>query len=568
MSAILRLKSIPAVLIIIVLGILIYAHSIGNAFIGDDNPQIVENPMLHSLDNIGSFFTSSTFDNGGALTGVYYKPLMTTSFAVIYSLFGANPTPFHIFQIAIHILNAILVFYIFKYFFSKNLSLFLALIFLVSPINSEAVLYIAALQDTLFLFFGLISLITLQKTKSEWAVILSALFLFLALLSKETAILFVPITLIFSWFYQRKRLIFLVPAAALVTVIYGYMKFKAVGLFPSSVYSPAPIAHLPVAERLLNIPSLIWFYLHVFFFPIHLASSYHFYITGLDFTRFFLPLILSIIFFGGLFFLGFRLKDKSIEKVFWFFLIWFILSLGLHLQIFPLDQTAAERWFYLPSVGILGFLGALIANFHLKNQKLVLAAAIVIIGILSLRTFVRTLDWKDEFTLDSHDIQYSKEAYELEGVLAYLYLQQGKTDEALAHAQRSVQLFPYITNYNNLGLAYLQKGDIPNAEAAYKKAIALAPYYLPYQNLSGLLMAYGDPKEAEQFNEKALARFPNNADLWLYQAIIKYKLNKIDEAKQASVRAYSLRQDSQTGYLYTRLENNQPLELNFNTKMK
>lgn len=136
-----------AIMLIIIAGILVFFNGISNSFVGDDEAQIIENRLVHSVRNIPSFFAGGTFYNGGAqqLVGVYYKPLLNTIFSFIYTFFGPNFLAFHFFQIILHIINVCILFLFLKHFFGKSLSLILSLIFLVHPINNESVFYISAL---------------------------------------------------------------------------------------------------------------------------------------------------------------------------------------------------------------------------------------------------------------------------------------------------------------------------------------------------------------------------------------------------------------------------------------
>jgi hypothetical protein len=67
-------------LVFAIIGIITFIVCINNPFQGDDITQIVKNLPVHFIQNIGYFFTSSTFYNGQDLVGTYYRPLMTTSF--------------------------------------------------------------------------------------------------------------------------------------------------------------------------------------------------------------------------------------------------------------------------------------------------------------------------------------------------------------------------------------------------------------------------------------------------------------------------------------------------------
>src|ERR1700722_16452791 len=158
------LTTFKAIHWIVIVGLIVYCNSLFNGFIMDDTWQIVNNSIIHSLTNIPLFFSGSTFDMGEAqmLAGNYYKPLMSLYFSILYTFFGATPFPYHLVQLILHILNSIFVFLLFKKFFTRPLSLFLSLIFLVHPINQEAAIYAADIQDILYFLFGIIALLIMS----------------------------------------------------------------------------------------------------------------------------------------------------------------------------------------------------------------------------------------------------------------------------------------------------------------------------------------------------------------------------------------------------------------------
>ncbi|MBI4009241.1 glycosyltransferase family 39 protein, partial [Candidatus Roizmanbacteria bacterium] len=199
-------KSSKYLFFLIIISFLVYFNSIFNGFVWDDEEQIVNNSFVHSIVNIPTFFKNSTFNPAGAekLPGLYYKPLMTSLFSIIYSLFGPHPFYFHSIQIILHIINSILVFLIFKHLLKKEkLSLFLSLIFLLHPINSETVLYISALQDILFFLFGSLALLIITKKTTIQYVLISSTLLLFSLLSKETAVLFVITVFLYLIFFKK-----------------------------------------------------------------------------------------------------------------------------------------------------------------------------------------------------------------------------------------------------------------------------------------------------------------------------------------------------------------------------
>ncbi len=190
------------ILIISLIGFFIFLPSLGNGFVWDDEEQIVNNTLIHSISNFPVFFSGGAFNSGGTgnLLGSYYKPLMTLSFSILYSLFGSTAFFFHLFSLTVHILSAIIIYLIFSYFFDKNKSFILSLLFLIHPLYSEVIFYAANFQDVLFFFFGSLALLLTIYKKNKQSLplcgkLLITLLLLCSLLSKETGIIFVIITL-------------------------------------------------------------------------------------------------------------------------------------------------------------------------------------------------------------------------------------------------------------------------------------------------------------------------------------------------------------------------------------
>jgi len=165
-----KIKTSELIIFLILIGFLVYLPSLFGRFVWDDEEQIVNNILVHSAKNIPLFFKGSTFNTGGTgnLNGVYYRPLMMVLFSFIYQIFGSQAFFFHFVQIALHISVVIVLFLIFKKFFKKKIAFILSLIFLVHPANVESVSYISAIQENLFVLFGLLSLyISIKKHNNK-----------------------------------------------------------------------------------------------------------------------------------------------------------------------------------------------------------------------------------------------------------------------------------------------------------------------------------------------------------------------------------------------------------------
>jgi tetratricopeptide (TPR) repeat protein len=531
----------------------------------DDTQQIVNNPVIRSLGNIGTFFNGGTFYAGTSekLAGVYYKPVTNTVFSFIYTYFGQNYTAFHAFQISLHILNACLFFLFLTLYLKKPLSLFLSLAFLVHPINSEAVFYISAMQEVLYFAFGIVGLLILADNRMEKYYYLTAPCFLLSLLSKETGVLFIVMAIFYLWFFRRKHLLLLSGFSGILFFSYLILRWHAVGIFVKPAI--VPINYLTVSERIVNIPSIVFLYIKTFTFPLNLASSYQWAFTQIDTIHFMVPLIVDVIFLGILGYAAVSLHQKSPKKyfrLFLFFSIWFFIGLFLISQIIPLDATAAERWFYFPIVGLLGMIGVTIETFGLTlARKRAIVIFIVIIVLLSIRTIIRSFDWRNQFVLDLHDVAVSPDSFDLENGVGVMYLYQGKLDKAQQHIEKSILLFPNFQSYNNLGIVHFKQGKYQEAKDAYMKSIQLSRSYQAYENLAIVGLISGDPNLNADFIRSSLKKYPQSTKLCTALALQEYILKQTDAARTTITKCYKTNQNVEMKNYYDIITNGKPLDL-------
>ena len=539
-----------SIYIILIIGLCLYFYSLFGKFLWDDEEQIVNNSYIHSISNIPEFFLGSTFNTGGAgsLTGIYYKPLLITLFSVIYSIFGNNSFFFHLFQLSLHIINSVCIFIIFNYFFNKIIikeikylkrfgiwiSFFGAILFLVHPINVESVVYISASQEVLFFTFGIMSFMFLILNKENIKVfnvefnsyLLSGIFVLFAFLSKETGILFFIINIMYIFVFQKDRFKKFIYYFVSTLSIYIILRFfiARIGLRGKGI---TPIMQLSFFERLINIPKVIFFYFKTFFYPRYLLISQNWIVEKINMKDFYIPFIIIITIFSILIYMIFyfyrnKLFNKCFIKLYTFFLIWFIVGIGLHIQIIPLDMTVADRWFYFPIVGLI-FILILITSFLIykfrnviKNIEIISFIIITfLLTIFSCRTLLRTFDWSSGLTLYQNDIKYNKNAYDLENNYGVELIRKNKVEDAKFHFEKSTKLkSDWWVNWNNLGVCYEREDDYEKALEYYKKSMQNADYYLAYENYTGLLINLKRNEEAKKFlEEEALVKFPYNNNL-------------------------------------------------------
>ncbi len=499
MSVLNQKPRLPYIIILIV-GLITFFPVFFNGFVWDDEEQILNNALIRSFSNFPLFFQGSTFNPGGAsqLTGLYYKPFMIFAFSLFYYFFGYSAFFFHLIQLLIHIVNASLVFMLFKKFGFKIIAaLILSLIFLVHPINVESVAYSSGLQDTLFLLFGLWAVLETRR------LVFSSFLLLLSVLSKETGFIFAPLLVWVVFLDNKKNTGRILVYLLFCFIIYFFLRFQVAQIYFNK-HSLSAIAQISFSERLKSVPKIIFFYLQTFFYPAKLHISQHWFVKNINAMDFWLPAFWDLVILISLLIL-------AVWKKTWIFLFWFILGIAAHLQLMPLDLTVSDRWFYFPLIGLLGVLGQIIPF----KKKVVLFLAILIIFGLSARSFIRTMDWKDGLTLYSHDLKYSPESFDLQNNLGVELFRKGDYKTAKTLFLRSTQLAPtWWTNWNNLGAVFEREGDLTRAAIFYKKAIDNGHYYLAYENYTKVLFKQKKFTDLNDFLKKeALPALPYNENL-------------------------------------------------------
>lgn len=555
------LKSEYFAVIFVIIGIVIFFSGLNGGFQGDDNLQIVENAAVHSIGNIGSFFGSSTFWNGEALVGAFYRPMMTTTFAIIYSFFGANPMAFHVVQLMLYIACVYVLFLFLKTFFKPIVAFLVALLFLAHPINSQVVYAIPSMQEPLFFLFGMLALLRLSKSQDKKSLIVSSAYLSLSLLSKETGVVFVVLSVLYLFMFKKEHAVRFMKIVSVPVLIYLMMRANAVGLFQGSLHA-APISHLNFLERIFTIPSIILFYILKIIMPVDLATSYYWVYPKFDLEKFLLPLFAVVILAFGLLLVAKKIKaeNKKDYKVGLFFLGWAVFGILPYMQIIALDMTACEAWAFCALPGLLGLLAIIISRLvNGKYLKFVGLIVILVIVAFGIRTFVRGFDYKDQLTLATKDISVSENNYLAMNNLAQSLIHENKLGEAKKMAENSIAIYPAVTNYTNLGVIKQKQGDFDGAKSAYTKALKYGNMGIIYENIAIVNFVISEPKDNIKFLHDALKVYPRNYKLWTYLAIQEIAVGSRAEAKKAlqSAMTYGVVPKA----LYYCILNGQPLDI-------
>jgi len=402
--------------------------------------------------------------------------------------------------------------------------------------NSQVAFAIPSMQDVSFFFFGILAFWILLQYESEKSLWLVAGSLFLSLLSKEAGILFVIMILFYLYLFNRDRLLPFAKIVALPVILWLIMKGSAVGLFGSDPHD-APIDRLSLLSRIMTMPSIMLFYLTKFVFPWKLATQYHWVYPTFSVQHVLLPLIIDAAVITLVVLVGRQIKRRATKKqfkLFLFFAVWAGLGLATFLQLFPMDMTACENWFYFPMVGVLGMIGTALIVFKLKiNPLWYVVIAVLVIGVLGVRTAIRGTDYHNVYKLELKDVSASKEDFQAYTGLAQSAIDQGSYANAKTYAEKSIAIYPDMTNYQDLGAALVDQDNYAGAYKAYESGLKYGDYSQLLDDIGELTLVYGSPANNQKFFANSIKKYPHDSYLWMYYALLFYRYGNVTYAKGA-----------------------------------
>jgi hypothetical protein len=193
--------------------------------------------------------------------------------------------------------------------------------------------------------------------------------------------------------------------------------------------------------------------------------------------------------------------------------VWYLVMLLPVVGIIQVgSQAHADRYTYLPQIGIFLAMTWLVAEWHLNRVALGSLMAGVL-AVLMLCAWKQTEYWQDSEILWNHALACTADNYVAQLGLGRVLRQQGKIDEAMTHYQKALELNPnYAEAYGNLGMALFLKGRLEEAIPNLQKAAQIKPgNALMIYNLGVALQKVGRVDEAIACYQKALGINPGYA---------------------------------------------------------
>ena len=537
----------PALLMLATL--LVWGHTLSYQFVWDDTQFIVELKSIRSLKNVPEMFYRLDAQSSLPQGFVLFRPLRTLHYALLYWAAGQpepQPRIYHLANVLWHGVAAILFYLVLCLLFERDrlkaelhtvassctvppqaLGFLLALGFAVQPVVSEVVCWAKSLDDIMATVFTLAATRSLLKWDGRnnhyrWAL----LYFLLAVYTKESAVPFALAAFLiflglknFSFQDAFKRTMGFL-AIALIFVVHRHFVIGR-----TSQTSPISGTH---TQTLVDMLPVVPKYLRLLCGVPPFCIDYT-YLPGHN-PVFSAPVILGalmLLAFAGLAAWTWRRNDLRLIS---FGILWVALFLLPVSNLIPMMQYMAERFLYLPLIGWLLALGALLCR--LPHSRLAIAIPAVLALIWAPVAWQRSCIWKDPLTLFVRTCQENPHARRAEENAVY----------AVFDLPQIRELFQLDQSHHQLEVrAGISAEKAERALATLNESRRLFPTDENILIATGIAQAVsGRPTEAIPLFESVTRISPTNVQAWSNLGLACLDAGQMDKAREALERALVL----------------------------
>ncbi len=372
---------------LVILGLCLAAYypSLSGEFLYDDVRFVEDNEAIRSLapSSIASFFTDPATLAPVGWKGIY-RPLRTLDFAIDWAISGGKPWFFHLRNVLYHALGSVLLMLVLMELFAQRGKSFAtragfpgAVLFALHPVHTESVAWITSRGDVLVLVFLMLALLAHLRGKR----VAAAIILVIALLSKESAVVFVGLAVVVDLYRGEKRRYGWYGVYTAIALCYVVL-WNLIMPSPEFIQMPGHLSRWwggSYGANLLTMSKGYLLYLHRLLFPVDLLIDYHVpALGGIDVGS-----AVSIAVLVALLAAAIRGGARSRLALAFFFIALFPVS-NLMIKV---GIPTAERFLYVPAVGVM-----ILVSPWLARLKPRLVA--VVFACFFLLTFHRCYDWR------------------------------------------------------------------------------------------------------------------------------------------------------------------------------
>jgi Flp pilus assembly protein TadD len=534
------------VFLIIATGLLVYSNTFTVPFLYDDSRFIPDNPLIKDFD----YFLNPSKATDINLAEDVHRYFRTRyvgffSFWANYKLGGINVKGYHMGNIAIHLINSLLVYLIitlsFKTPFLKDspvrkkaplIALFSGLLFVAHPIQTEAVTYILQRLVLLAGMFYLLSTaayvgarLSDDNASKYFLYLLALASAMLGMKTKENVFTLPVAIMLYEFLFFRapikRKALFLAPLfLTMLMVPMAYLDIhEGVGIGRATSLSVDISRH----DYLLTQFRVIVTYIRLLLFPLNQNVDHDYQLYN---TFFALPVFLSLIFLlcvigFGVYMVRCSIKGEAAGRLAAFGIFWFFLALAVESSVLPIGETIVEYRVYLPSAGLfiafvlfaIFLFDALAKRWDLSGKMLVPTLTLITL-VMAGSAHARNSVWKDDLSLWKDSVSKSPRKARPHHNLGEAYEDLGMIDKAIKHYSIALKAEPNTAKiHNNLGNAYRTKGLKSKAVKHYEHAIRLEPDLAePHVNLGIIYKSEGQFNKAISHYNSALRINPDQPE--------------------------------------------------------
>ena len=529
---------------------IVYIPAMRGGYIWDDDHYITENTTLRTSDGLRRIWLEPR-----ALP--QYYPLVHTTFWLEYHLWHVHPLGYHLVNVLLHALNAILLLLLLSHLRVPGAWL-AALLFALHPVQVESVAWITERKNVLSAFFYLASFLAYlryydlnvdsdqtspgihpatSKVKDNfWPFYPLSFFLFLCALLSKTVTCSLPAAILLVLWWKRDRICWReLPPLIPYFVVGAFLGLTTVWLERHHVGAQGAEWALSFVDRVLVAGRALWFYAGKLVWPHKLTFIYpRWQVDATVWWQYLFPLA-AIAVISALWLLRQRIGKGPLVAVL-FFAGTLFPALGFF-DIYPMRYSfVADHFQYLASMGLIA-LGAATVSILLTGlgpwqKKSGLALCLTVVLIFATQVWQQGTIYTDAETLYQDTITKNPNSWMAHNNLGLILKAQGRHHEAIAHFSRALQIRPNDAEvHNNLGNVLALKGETEKAIANFIKALELEPN-LPgaHNNLGNVLEHQGKINEALYHYSKALQLNPTFADAYFNLGNLQARQGKSEEA--------------------------------------
>ncbi|MGA3240583.1 MAG: tetratricopeptide repeat protein [Bryobacteraceae bacterium] len=582
-----------------VLLLIAYSNSFQAGLVFDNSSVIGQDPRIRQAtpQNIASILTGGY--RYSTNTAGLYRPLTTFSYLLNYAVFGngSRPPGYHWVNLALHDVNVALVYALGITVFGETAPAWaLAAIWGLHPLLTESVTNIVGRADLLAAFGVLAGLLCYVRAASAaglrrlaWLAGIAAAQV-VGLFSKESAVVLPGIMLVYdltwldrtTWRTTWRGRAPAYAALALPFAAFFYLRGQ-LHLHMLVSFADNPLVNAGFWTARLTAVHVIGNFLGLFLWPARLSADYSYNALPLfgwrasNWENAEALMAIAVCLGAALLVLILAVRGRRAGQPMLFFLAFFFIAVSPTSNLIVIiGSIMAERFLYLPSVGLAGCVVAAIYALVLRNPlrrlataRVAWAALVVACLALAARTYARNFDWKDELSLWTSAVNVcpgsAKAHYNLGKALESL---PGRLPEAIAEYRVSLRIDPdHADVHNNLANALSAvPGRLPEAIAEYQVALRMEPDRAePHNDLANALANIpGRLPEAIAEYRTALRIRPDSAEVHynLANALLRLPggLTEAIDEYRAALRIDPGHADAHTnlGYALARLPDRLP----------